>query len=495
MVAQIVIGRKICQIVDEKDAEFIKKIDYQLSFVVPGSEYTKAYQGYLDSNGNMVSWDGRKHLLSSTLSFPPGLLDRVERFYKEHKKQYNLIDHRRTEELSKPYDLIPALNKIGNVPYDYQLDSVQKAVMHDNGIIRMATGSGKTQVIALLTAQLNKSTNIYVIGKDLLYQLHKFFSLIFKEKIGIIGDGLCEIHDINVVSVWTANQALGLKNNKQTDDEEKEKKIEPEKYKHIKNMLLHTQVHIFDECQIMHADSIQSILKYINPERIYGLSASPYSENGDDLLIESYLGHKIVDIPAKELIDKGYLVPPKIRFLSVPPYEINKGKHIYKKVYSDYIINNDVRNNMIVKGAQKLVEQNFQTLILFQSINHGQILYDKIKKVLPCEMLSGIDNNDERERVKERLDNGKIQCVLASKIFDIGINLPTLSGLILAPSGKSPIRALQRVGRVIRKNPGKTMAAVIDFADQAPFLDTHSLKRKEIYLREGFDVTWPEPKK
>jgi len=72
--------------------------------------------------------------------------------------------------------------------------------------------------------------------------------------------------------------------------------------------------------------------------------------------------------------------------------------------------------------------------------------------------------------------------------------------LVIACGGKSTVKALQRVGRVIRKYPGKKFAVVIDFADQAPFLDNHSRTRYRIYTSEdGFDVSWPtevkKPKK
>jgi len=496
MVAQIVIGRKICQIVDEKDSEFLKKLDVEISFIVPGSEYSKAFKGYTNEAGDFICWDGRHHLLSTKLNFAPGLLHRVEQFYKLHKKQYNLVDHRFKIEIAKPADILPVLYEQNKIPYDYQLDAVNTAANHDYGIVRIATGGGKSICIALLTAKLNKSTCIYVIGTSLLYQIHKLFSSLFDEKIGVVGDGICDIQSggINIVSCWSANIALGLKTNKNQDEDEPEKKIPPEKYKHIKNMLLKTQVHIFDECQIIHADSLQSILKYINAERIYGFSASPYSENSSDILIESYLGNKIVDISAKELIDKGYLVPPKIRFLTVPPNPDIKRKEPYKSVYTKYIINNDVRNDMIIKGTQKLCEQDFKTLVLFQSLNHGQILYERLKKILPCEIISGASTNEERDIVRDKIESGKIQCVVASKILDIGIDWPCLSGLVLAPAGKSPIRSIQRIGRVMRKSPLKTMAAVLEFADQCVHLLGHSEARYEIYKREQFDVSWPNKK-
>ena len=75
----------------------------------------------------------------------------------------------------------------------------------------------------------------------------------------------------------------------------------------------------------------------------------------------------------------------------------------------------------------------------------------------------------------------------------MGIDLPILSGLVIAGAGKSSVRALQRIGRVIRPYKGKKVAAVLDFADQAPYLINHAIARKEIYQTE-FDVTWPQEK-
>ena len=90
------------------------------------------------------------------------------------------------------------------------------------------------------------------------------------------------------------------------------------------------------------------------------------------------------------------------------------------------------------------------------------------------------------------IEDGYVQCVIASRIFDIGLNLPILSGLVLASAGRSTVRCLQRIGRVIRLYPGKKIAAVVDFADSAPYLSDHSERRREIYESE-FEVQWPKP--
>jgi superfamily II DNA or RNA helicase len=111
---------------------------------------------------------------------------------------------------------------------------------------------------------------------------------------------------------------------------------------------------------------------------------------------------------------------------------------------------------------------------------------------MKCAILDGSNDKDEREKVKKDLQDHKIDCVLASKIFDLGVDIPSLSGLVIASGGKSTVKALQRVGRVIRRHPGKTYAVIIDFVDQAPFLDNHSKIRYKIYKSEdGFDVKLP----
>ena len=59
-----------------------------------------------------------------------------------------------------------------------------------------------------------------------------------------------------------------------------------------------------------------------------------------------------------------------------------------------------------------------------------------------------------------------------------------LDALILAGSGKSSTRALQRIGRTLRPYEGKTNAIVIDFYDDCTYLRDHSKRRRSIYETE-----------
>lgn len=490
--AKLIIKGNTSQITEETDIEHILALDKHLSFFEQGAEHTAAYRGYINKNGDYVKWDGFRKLLTPTLRLATGLVERVKDFYQAAGKSLEIVDRRPPKSVGTERYIMDTLQRLNKYPYPYQLEVLRVIDKHDRGIIKSATGSGKSLIAALITAKLGKKTIIYVVGKDLLYQFHDFFSQVFDEPIGIIGDGQCEIHDINIASVWTAGLALGMKKKEiLLDSENDEKSLDKNKYIDIIKMMKEMKVHILDECHYASCESIQRIYKQSNPEHLYGLSGSPWRDDNSDLLIESILGKYIVNIPASRLIREGYLAKAIIRFRVVPPYPYEVEKS-YPSIYKKYVVENDIRNELVLEAAKTLVSKGYQTLVLFTSLKHGKILYELFQQHMKCDLLDGSNSQEERRQVKKDLEEHKIDCILASKIFDIGVDIPSLSGLVVASAGKSTVRALQRVGRIIRKYPGKTQAVVIDFCDQITYLDNHSRIRHKIYTSEdGFDVNWP----
>jgi superfamily II DNA or RNA helicase len=490
--ANIIIENNFCYITDETDISFVRALDDELSFKVQGAEHTKAFKGYY-RNGQFVKWDGIQRILTSNLSFPYGLLNRVEELYKRSGKKVHVFRENKIISPISSIDILPQLKEMNKEPYYYQTDTVEAVKDHSNGIIRIATGGGKTICIALMLAYFGKSAFVYVVGTDLLYQMQALLISLFGPNIGIIGDGNCEIKDINVASVWTVGKALGLKGSEiLEDDVGEERELEAHKYRQILEAMSSAKVHVFDECHLAACKTIQAISRNINPEHIYGLSATPSRDDGANLLIEAVFGPKIVDISASYLIKEGFLTKPIIKFLRNAKYTGNKTDK-YPTIYKNYIVGNQDRNNKIIMGATKLVEQGYQPLVSYTRIAHGKYLYNEISKVMPCILLSGKDSAEVRMEAKQKLEDKEINCILASSIFDLGVDLPSLSGLVLAGGGKSSIRSLQRIGRVIRKYNNKKFAAVIDFIDDAPFLKKHSKSRYNIYAtEEEFQIIWPK---
>lgn len=495
--AKIINRGNFSQIVEETDFEFLSTLDNHLSFTVPGAQYTRAFKGFSDRKGNFQRWDGTRRILTNKLVFPSGLIPRIQDFYSSYNKTVELVDQRPTKSPDTKIDIEPILQKINKIPYDYQREAVAEAKKHERGIIKLATGGGKSLIAAMLAAEYGKTAIIYVIGKDLLYQFYELFKDIFGDKAGVVGDGLCRISQINVCSIWSMGQALGLKKSDiLLDSEDDNEKLDEAKHSEIIKLLEDAKVHIIDECHMAACETIQRMYKHMNSaEYIYGLSGSPWRDDNADLLIESILGKYIVNIHASYLIERGFLAKPIIRFVNVPPLA-EKPPNNYKSIYKAHIVENPVRNDLVLKATKTLTSQGYQTLVLFNSLAHGKILYDLISDEIPCAMLDGSDTQEERDKVKKDLLAGRLSCVLASKIFDIGVDIPSLSGLVVACGGKSTVKAIQRIGRVIRRYPGKKFAGIVDFDDNCKFLDKHSKIRYKIYKSEdGFEVHWTPKKK
>lgn len=454
--------------------------------MVPGAQYTKAFKGYRNRDGEFIRWDGKVKLLEDNATFPFGLKDRVADFYRSAGRELILQDNRVARIPAVVKDLSEPLKRLNKSPFPYQLEALSAAEDNDCGIIKISTGGGKTLVAALMTARFNKRTIVYVVGKELLYQFHELFSSLFDQPIGLVGDGNCSIHDINIVSVWSVGQVFDVEDAVVDDDGGEEASPKQEDYRKIKELVETADIHIFDECHLCACGTIQEISKVIHPERIYGMSASPWRDDNADLLIEAVLGKRIYEIDSSFLIDNGFLVRPHIHFLH--PDRMPKFSD-YKSAYSQYIINNQQRNNMVLDEAERMVGEGRQTLILFSTIQHGKALFSSIKKRMPAIFISGNSSKEERAEVKNKIANKEINCIVASRVYDMGIDVPSLSGLVLAGGGKSSVRALQRIGRVIRRHPGKESAEVIDFIDSATYLKEHSSARLKIYgMEKGFKL-------
>jgi superfamily II DNA or RNA helicase len=473
-------------IAEEIDKQFISRLNTYLAYKQDGVEYTAAYK--------YSNWNGFVYLLSKKLEFSLGLLPRVIEFFKNHKQEFEVLDLRENKTKGVPVDISKRLEEIGKTPRDYQLDAVKACIDNERGIIRAATGSGKTLIAAIATASIGKPTIIMVIGKSLLYQFHSTFQEIFQDqKIGIIGDGICDPQNITIASIWSLGKALGIDPKKilnEADDQDDEKDVAEINREKILDCIRNARVHFLDECHVARCSTINMIYKAINPEHLYGLSGTPFKMIADDIATEAVLGKIIYEISATKLINDGILAQPIIKFVDVSGPKISGGN--YKTVYKEYIVENISRNGLIVNQTKSLKEKGYTILVLFSVIKHGQILFDLFQKNdLDCVLLDGSDSQEKRQQAINKVNNGEVSIILASKIFEIGLDVPKLSALVLASGGKSFVLALQRIGRVIRPYPGKKRAAIVDFVDHAKYLKAHSKQRYKIYsMEDGFKIIW-----
>lgn len=376
--------------------------------------------------------------------------------------------------------------------YGFKVDSDNRYLMAD---FTVTHNSGKTLVVSSLVAQFNIPTIIYVIGIELLYQMRDTLKDAYGIEAGIVGGGICDTSkSVTIMTIWSAASAFDKKAQITENDTtgESNVKISGENKKNIQRLVHSAQLFIFDECQYAASETLQFLHKVsVAAKHRFLFSGTPWRDTGDDILIEAVSGPKIYDINATRLINEGHLVPPDIHFVNVPVIR-NVGKN-YHDVYKKYVVENDDRNDLIIKAARKLVAGGKKVLILVVRVPHGDVLMEKLQEEFKVKFLDGAKSTKDRLESIKAMKDGKIDILIASKIFDQGVDIPELDALILAGSGKSSGRALQRIGRVIRKFEGKKKAIVVEFYDNCKYLKDHSEARIKVYGSEpGFNIIMPK---
>lgn len=448
-------------------------IDSATSVTVPGYKYMKQFQ--------QGSWDGRRRLFSRrTKRFPSGLVPRVSRILREHNIEFELKLPDEPGEISLYKK--PTAPKTSLRPY--QQEALDRALNEKRGIIEIATGGGKTLLAAHIIHHLSRPAVFFVHTKDLLYQTIETLQRELGVKPGQAGDGRVDLQPVTVATVQTSVRAFDLKLDTSPDGEPlpSDEHVGNEKLATLRDYLKDVNVAIFDECHHLPTDSSYGLAnELVNAHWRYGLSATPYRADRMELLMEAALGPKLYSARASSLIEQGYLVPPRIQIKTVPSLTVRHFKPEYSEIYSIYVVENRRRNKIIAETASEMIEQGKSVLVLVNQVRHGQIL----ARLMPgAPLLHGGTPSDERQKILNELRSKVTPVVIATTLADEGIDVPTLDCVIVAGAGKSPTRAFQRIGRALRRAPGKKYATIIDFLDDAPFLREHASDRLELYKTE-----------
>ena len=226
-----------------------------------------------------------------------------------------------------------------------------------------------------------------------------------------------------------------------------------------------------------------------------GLSGTPWRTDNQEIRIEGTLGRKIVEVSASDLIERGYLVPPKIFMCKIN--EVFPG-NTYAEIYSANIVNNWERNYRIKQFAEGFKADNRPTLILVERREHGAILESMIEDAVfvPGGDKGEEDPSDEEKNYRRRMLNAVERneiILIATQWANVGVDAPRISCLILGGSNQSSVTTYQQVGRVLRCvgkditdsiSNGKKDAIILDFCSDQKNMKTHANLRKKVYKNE-----------
>ena len=465
-----------------------------MSYVIPNFKYMPCYKKSLNAG---KPWDGTATVAlikGDRLEAPTGLLSYLREVLERRQIKYSVHDERLAVVPTAGYSHSIALR-------DYQRPVVNSILSRQRGVVKASTGSGKTQMIIAATAEAAVFPAIfYVTSCDLLEQAYDRCRqyLLFnggQVDVGRIGAGHCDIRPITIATVQSCERAISGEYNKYDFDDfsaDDETEFSEKQKSDIKSLVAEAQFVYVDECHHVSCKTIQTILNNSHRARFrIGGSASPWRDDGLDILIEACFGRRLCDIDASSLIERGFLIRPTIVFnhfcQKLGPAET------FNAHYKKYVVENTARNNWIADRTIKYCEENKPTIILVKWVSHAEELAKLIPgaEILAASGKSG-KNSDKRKKILDRMRNRELKCVIGTSLLDEGVDVPAATVGIFAGGGKSSTRELQRIGRFIRKDedfPEKDSARIEDFFDHTKWLMHHAKSRRRILDTErAFDI-------
>ena len=454
------------------------------TFEVPGARFMPAYRNRI--------WDGKIRLYSpATGELYMGLLPYLKKWLDDYNETYEISEELKNDKQIDKQILDGFIRQLRlrsdgrNIkPRDYQVDAVEHAIRTSRSLLLSPTASGKSLIIyiliryyiMLLEGSVTNKLLILVPTTSLVEQMYSdFIDYGWQEEyMQKIYSG----HDKNVtkrvvISTWQSIYKF------------------PTKYFEQFGCVIGDEAHLFK------AKSLTTILTKLHlcPYR-FGLTGTLDGMQTHRLVLEGLFGTLNKVVSTKELIDKKTLSDFKIKaiVLTYPEVDCKLVKDMNYQDEMDYIVSHTGRNEFIRDLTLKLKSN---TLVLFQYVEkHGKILHDMIsgetdRKVF---FVYGGTDTQTREDIRAITEKEKDAIIVASYgTFSTGINIRNLHNIVFASPSKSRVRALQSIGRGLRRSDSKVSATLFDLADdftyksKRNFTIGHFLERINIYNEEQFN--------
>lgn len=324
----------------------------------------------------------------------------------------------------------------------------------NNEVIVAPTASGKSLIISELCHRLDDATLILQPTKEILEQNYDKLKSYGVKDIGIYSASMGR-KDIDKFTYATIGSIYK----------------KPELFKHFKHILV-------DECHLVNPKGLgmyKSFFNQIGKPSILGLTATPYR------LVQKYYQEKgemyytsmlqvlnrihpfffrsfCFKITNKRLFDEKYLSPIDYIYpakgIDISSIKVNTtGADFDEESMERYLNSPDNVSNLVEAIVQE--DANMKNNLIFcSSIRHAHNSAELLAKMgYDCEIITGKDNTEKRERIINDFKSGKIKRLLNVGVLTTGFDMPSLYGVTLARPTMSLALYYQIVGRMIRLDP------------------------------------------
>lgn len=382
---------------------------------------------------------------------------------------------------------------------DYQEKAVEKAVwstqLEGNDLLVLATGAGKSVIIAEIANRLQRKILVLQPSKEILEQnVAKMRHFVPEYEIGIFSASMNQ----KVVRKYTFATIQSIYR-------------KPYLFDDI-GLILLDEAHGHN---LKNKDGMYSqFFSAIGNPKIIGLTATPYRnvtgyhknpETGQlfasvtlKLLNRMNIGTSkndskpfwkriLINVGIKDLVDRGYLCPLKYdlrTFMTHEQMKLNKSMSDFD--LDDFAVKLGTKQQQLIECVRE-AETKFKSVLVFcPSVSQAE----KFASVIPgSACVSAKTPDDERDWIISNFKAGKIKTVFNMNVLTIGFDHPALDCIILIRPTKSLLLYVQMLGRGLRIAEGKTHCTVIDWSNTVEKVGP--VETVELRLQKFPEFKWP----
>ncbi|MGA9770808.1 MAG: DEAD/DEAH box helicase family protein [Blastocatellia bacterium] len=356
-------------------------------------------------------------------------------------------------------------SKLSVEPRPYQQEALSEWQRNGRrGVVVLPTGAGKTFLAQMAIEMIGRSTLVIVPTLDLMNQWYNLLLSSFQAEIGLIGGGYFETGAIVVTTYASA-------------------------FRFMERMGNQFGFIIFDECHHLPG----SVFRYaaelaIAPFRL-GLTATPEREDGADALLEELIGPIVYKRQAQDLAGE-YLADYEIVRINVNLSATERADYERERaVFREFIQQKQIDlggirgwQNFIAASARsqqgrrammsyreskrialgtdskmrvlaQLLERHREERVLIFTAENEMVYRISEKFLIPA--ITHETAIKERRQWLAAFNAGEVLALATSKVLNEGVDIPAASiAIVLSGSGSSR-EHIQRLGRILRKQPGK----------------------------------------
>lgn len=332
------------------------------------------------------------------------------------------------------------------------------------GVVILPTGAGKSLVAQMAIAQTQRSTLVIVPTIDLMNQWYDLLLSCFQAEVGLIGGGYFEVGALTITTYASA-------------------------FRFMERLGSRFGLLIFDECH--HLPS--SVYRYaaemsIAPFRL-GLTATPERADGAEQSLTHLIGPIVYRREAHELagdyLSDYSLARINVQLSTEERLRYEEERAIFRRFLQTQKIDlRDTYGWQLFIAASARSEAGRRAMLAYRESKRIALGTDTKLRVLrellqrhrrertliftaENEMVYRISEQflipaityqtgiKERREWLEAFNKGEVLALATSKVLNEGVNIPAASVAIVL-SGSGSIREhIQRLGRILRKQPGK----------------------------------------